>query len=83
MWHDMMGYMGGDGWGHMFFGGAMMLVFWGLVIALIVAAVRHFAKERSYSRPTSQDALDILRERYARGEIDRKEFEERKRDLSS
>ncbi|MDW5376519.1 SHOCT domain-containing protein [Halomonas sp. HP20-15] len=83
MWHDTMGYMGGNGWGHMLFGGAMMLVFWGLVIALIVILIKHFAKQRPHARAISPDALDILRERYARGEIDRQEYEERHRDLSS
>jgi len=81
MWHDMMGFMSGNGWEHMFFGGIIMLIFWGLIIALIVAAVRHFAKARA--QPAPPDAQAILRERYARGEIDRQEFEARKRDLSS
>ena len=35
-----MSFLWGGGWGHMFFGGFMMLVFWASLIALIVVAVR-------------------------------------------
>ena len=57
----------------------MMLVFWGLVIAGIVLAIRWLAGQGERSR--SDRALDILRERYARGEIDKDEFEAKQRDL--
>ena len=82
MWGDMMAYMGSYGWGHMLFGGLMMVLFWGIVIALAVLRVRGLTRGRgapfSHRRPT---ALDLLQERYARGEIDREEYEQRKRDL--
>ncbi len=70
------------GFGHMFYGGVMMLIFWGLVIALLVIGIRRLlgSGQRSASKPTSS-ALEILRERFARGEIDQAEFEERKRVL--
>ena len=57
----------------------MMLVFWGLVIVGIVLAIRWFAGQGERSR--SDRALDILRERYARGEINKDEFEAKQRDL--
>lgn len=57
----------------------MMLVFWGLVIAGLVLGVRWLAGQ---ARGSGRDeALEILRQRYARGEIDKQEFETRKRDL--
>ena len=57
----------------------MMLVFWGLVIAGLVVGLRWLIGQ---SRPTGHDeALEILRQRYARGEIDKQEFDARKRDL--
>jgi putative membrane protein len=58
----------------------MMLIFWGLIIAGIVLAIRWLMRQRNGLRPDR--ALDILRQRYARGELDREEFEARKRDLS-
>lgn len=57
----------------------MMVVFWALVVAGIVLAVRWLSRQGSDGR--SDRALDILRERYARGEINREEFESRRRDL--
>jgi putative membrane protein len=58
----------------------MMLVFWGLVIAGLVLGVRWLAGQ---GHPTRRDeALEILRQRYARGDIDKQEFDTRKRDLS-
>jgi putative membrane protein len=58
----------------------MMLVFWGLVIAGLVLGVRWLAGQ---GHPTRRDeALEILRQRYARGDIDKQEFETRKRDLN-
>ena len=57
----------------------MMLVFWGLVIVGIVLAIRWLAGQGERSR--SDRALDILRERYARGEINKDEFEAKRRDL--
>jgi putative membrane protein len=57
----------------------MMLVFWGLVIAGLVLGVRWLAGQ---GRGAPRDeALEILRQRYARGEIGKEEFETRKRDL--
>src|SRR5262245_39155840 len=57
----------------------MMLVFWTVVIVGLVIAVRWLVAQ---GRPHPRDpALDILRERYARGEINREEFEAKRRDL--
>lgn len=57
-----------------------MLVFWGLVILGILAIVKWLATGGTTAK--SKTALDILEERYARGEIDREEFEQKKRDLA-
>lgn len=72
------------GWGHIVFGHVMMLLYWGALVALIVFVVR--ALQSSWSTPSSQNAedkaVDILRQRFARGEIDKDEFEARRRILS-
>lgn len=58
----------------------MMFAFWAVVIASIVLGIRWVV---SQGRPANRDAaLEILRQRYARGEIDKQEFEAKKRDLS-
>jgi putative membrane protein len=58
----------------------MVLVFWGLVIAGIVVGIRWLARQDGGARRDA--ALEILRERYARGDISKEEFDARKRDLT-
>ncbi len=75
--------MWGDGWAGWIFGPVMML----LVLAAIIAAVVIIARSVSQSGhgshgPTAgRDPIDILKERFARGEIDKDEYEERRRVL--
>ena len=65
--------------------GISMILFWGLIIVAIVLVVRGFGNRSGGDAPRlpEKTALDILRERYARGEIDKAEFEEKRRDLSA
>ena len=72
------------GVGTMLFGGLMMIAFWGGIIVLIVLAVRWLGSgpARHDRSAVSRTALDILQERYARGEIDHDEFERRKQLLA-
>ena len=76
MWHSMNGW--GWGWGMMGIGWLFMLSFWALIIIGIVALVRWLAGSAGGS---SRRALDILNERYAKGEITREQFEQMKRDI--
>ena len=64
--------------------GIGMLLFWGLIIAAIVVLVRGFGARSGGSEPRLREktALDILRERYAKGEIDKTEFEQKRSDLA-
>lgn len=71
--------MWGGGYG-MLGGMVMMLVFWGVVIALIIFAVKWLSDGRGPGG-RRRDALDILRERFAAGEIDEEEFDRRRKAL--
>ena len=59
----------------------MMLVFWGLVIAGVVLGIRWLVSQGRESR--TDPVLEILRQRYARGEINKEEFETKRRDLGA
>lgn len=77
----MMWWMLGDGfpmWG-MVFGFLAFLLFWGAIIFLIVWAVRTLVKGREESH--SNDPLLILKERYAKGEITRDQYQQMMQDL--
>jgi len=76
----MMGDMSGMGWWGPGFGGIFMILWWGLVIVGIVALVRWLLSMQG-DGGARKDALDILKERYARGDIDRDEFEKARRDI--
>ncbi len=66
--------------GHMFGFGGFMWLFWLLLIIAIVWIVKALVGTPQAGRQKS--ALELLEERYARGEIERNEFEQKKRDLS-
>ena len=80
----MMGYYGyGPGWGYMGGGGWLpMLLFWALIIFGIIAFVRWMGHGHHHGlHDYGRSALDVLKERYVKGEMDKKEFEEKRRDL--
>jgi putative membrane protein len=56
------------------------VVFWGGIIALIVWGIAKLAKRGDTA--SGRDPLDIAKERYAKGEISKKEFDQLKKDLS-
>lgn len=70
----MYGY--GGGW----YMGIIMLVIWGLIIWGIIALIRHFSETR-HNDSYNDSALEILKKRYAKGEINKEEFEEKKKAL--
>ena len=72
------------GWGMGIFGILFMFIFWGLVILGVVFLVKWIfgsSRKKDQGLSASSNAMEILKERYARGEIDKEEFEARKRDL--
>lgn len=64
------------GWG---FGGIFMILFWVGLVALIVWVVMKLSKGGETS--SKKDPLDIAKERYAKGDISKEEFEQIKKDL--
>lgn len=69
-------------WGIMgWIGGIMILVFWTVIISAAVVFIRWLvSSERSRSLPPSNEsALDILKKRYARGEINKRNMRRRKK----
>jgi putative membrane protein len=74
------------GWGHFFLGPLAMVAVVVLIVVLAVLAVRWLGGTGSAppaAAPAGKTPLDILKERFARGEIDKAEFEERKQALES
>jgi len=82
-WHMGPGMMGK--WGTGWFGGILMIIFWVLVVVGLVFLIKWLIQTTGSGKidlRTGSRAIEILKERYARGEIDKTEFEARKKDLS-
>ncbi len=68
------------GWGGMIF----QLLFWFVVIGIIIWGIKYMTDHGQRNNHSyEEDALSILKKRYAKGEIDKKEFNEKKKDLLS
>lgn len=80
----MMGYWGVGGMG---FGWLSMGLFWLVVLAGLVFAIKWFSDQSSPAAagagPRGKSAMEILQERYARGDIQRDEYEQKKKDLTA
>ena len=60
--------------------GVLMVLIWGGLVALVIWGVIKLSK-RDGEKETKSNALDIAKERYAKGEIAKEEFEQIKKDL--
>jgi putative membrane protein len=78
------GYGGGFGLINLIWG-ALTLIFW-IAIVIGIFMLIHRASNSTWMNENNEDkkqtALNILKERYAKGEIDKAEFEEKKKDLA-
>ena len=82
-WHMGRGMTGG--WGMGWFGGIFMIIFWIIILVALVYLVKWLIQSTGPRHPKvdgDNRALEILRERYARGEIDKAKFETMKMELS-
>jgi putative membrane protein len=77
MWPGM---MAGFGW--MWLMPVLGIVFLGLIIWAIVASVRSSNGSKGSDSSKADSALEVLKNRYARGEISKEEYEEKKKDLA-
>ncbi len=75
----MWGGLEGMGWGWIGLGLVHMLLFWGLVILGLVAIVKWLSAGAAPFDATR--AIDILKARYARGDLTREQFDQMRRDL--
>jgi putative membrane protein len=83
LWNLGLGMMGPGmmyGYGGGWYMGIMMILFWGLIIWGVIALIRYFGGNRQINNQGSS-ALEILKRRYAQGEVNRDEYEEKKRTL--
>ena len=74
-----------DGWGMGWFGMIFMIIFWGLIIVGLVSLIRWLIQNTSSKGHSGVSAgpkaIDILKERYAKGEISQDEFETMKKEI--
>ena len=68
--------------GH-WFGGGFMWLFWILLIVAVMWAIKMITSDKNNSATTKKSALDILKERYASGEIDLDEYDRMKKELGN
>lgn len=78
-------HMGGFGWGGWIVGGLVMLLILGAFVALVYFLIRGGSNnQRSDGQSSgSDDALEILKLRYARGDINKAEYDEMRRELTT
>ncbi len=60
---------------------AMYLIFWAVVMVIALKVFRRYFLQADIFKNKRDDALSILRERYAKGEIDAEEYHNKKEDL--
>ena len=77
MFHDM-------GWGGMWFGWLFWLIIIGVIVWAVLKTSRNAQRSgQSHDPSQTESPMDILKKRYARGEINRDEFEQMKKDIQS
>ena len=70
-----------DGGGTMFGGGFMWLIWILLIVAVVLVVKAWLGGSSGSASPVNESPMEILKKRYALGEIDEEEFERRRREL--
>ena len=73
----MYGYHNMMGWG----GGIGMILFWILLIVVMIVLIKFLMSKPNEKAENKETPLEILKRRYASGEIDKAEYEEKRKDL--
>lgn len=77
-------HMGGVGWGGWIIGGLVMLLIIGMLAALVYFLVRAGSHNQSGGKHHSgSGAVEILKQRYARGDISKTEYQEMRQELET
>jgi len=78
----MMWWGGMEGWG---WGMAIVhsVLWWAILVVGIVLLVRLLRRDSQAGGPPAETALEVLKKRYARGEIGKEEYEQKRRDLEA
>jgi putative membrane protein len=69
-----------DGFDGMFLGGGFMWIIWIILFVVLIYILKDFTPDRNQTK-NDEDALEILKKRYARGEIDEQEYARRRNEL--
>ena len=73
-------------WGHMMtygYGGGFMWLIVLVLVGVVIYFMLQVSKSKGSAGPIIETPLDILKKRYAKGEIDKEEFDRKKKDLES
>lgn len=62
--------------------GFMWIILIIIIVAVILMVKGYFSPAKKENKPPGESALDVLKKRYARGEISKEEYEEKKKDLT-
>jgi putative membrane protein len=81
------GMQGPGGWGHMMnygfgYGGMFMWIIFLIVIGAVIYFIVQTQKTKNQTQTQNESHLDILKKRYAKGEITKEEYERMKKDLN-
>ncbi|MGA1796095.1 MAG: SHOCT domain-containing protein [bacterium] len=82
-WGGMRGYGYGRRWMHYGWGGIVMWIVILVIVIALIYFIYHLARSKTAGGPSAETPLDLLKKRYARGEITKEEFQRIKKDLET